>query len=219
MRYTVLFFFASALLAQDNIVSVGFKAGVPASSAFPYSSNFVTPNGVSTVDTGRWTIGPTVEVRLYRGLSIEVDALYHSYRNTSAFLFSDIMISDGSSLQLFSTYKNETRIWDVPALLKYRFTTGRWRPFVDAGYQWSFSSSDATSFSSCLSGSTACGAAPFYFGPSSSYSSTNIARGPVVGVGLEFKVGKIKVGPEVRYSHPSRSNNVNQVTILAGFTF
>jgi hypothetical protein len=41
----------------------------------------------------------------------------------------------------------------------------------------------------------------------------------VVGVGVEFKMGKIKVAPEIRYTHPSNARNVNQVTVLAGFTF
>ena len=219
MRYTVLFFFTATLAAQDHIVSVGFKAGVPITNASSGFTSFITTTGVSTSDTGRWTLGPNVEVRIYHGLSIEVDALYRSYRTTSAFVFTGTLDPNSSNnIQLFSTFKNETHVWDVPALLKYRFTTGTWRPFVDAGYQWSFSSSDGASFLTCLSDSDACSGIPFQFGTLSS-SGTNVTRGPVVGVGLEFKVGKIKIAPEVRYSHPNRAPNVNQVTVLAGFTF
>ncbi|HLJ44820.1 MAG TPA: outer membrane beta-barrel protein [Bryobacteraceae bacterium] len=218
MRYTVLLLFAAALAAQENIVSVGFKAGVPATNASSGFTGFITTTGVSTSNTGRWTLGPTVEVRIYHGLSIEVDALYRSYKSASAYLYTGQFLPDSSTVQFFSTYKSETHVWDVPALLKYRFTTGRWRPFIDAGYQWSFSSSDGASFLTCLSGSDACSGMPFQFGSFSS-SGTNIARGPVVGVGLEFKVGKIKIAPEVRYAHPNHAPNVNQLTVLAGFTF
>jgi hypothetical protein len=219
MRSTILFFFAAALMAQDPIVSAGFKAGIPASSAVSNFGNFITPVSVSSVDTGRWTLGPTFELRLYRGFSLEVDALYRSYRNTGAVTINQIFIPGGDSLQLFNTFKSDTRVWDLPLLLKYRFLTGRWRPFLDAGYSWSFSSSDTTSFFTCQSGASACAASPFKFGSFTGSTGNNVARGPVVGVGVEFKVGKIKVAPEIRYTHPSNARNVNQVTVLAGFTF
>ena len=73
-------FFAVAAPAQR--LSFGVKAGVPVTEANPYEH---AP--YSMVDTGRWTIGPTVELRLFAGLSFEFDALYRGFRvqESSAF--------------------------------------------------------------------------------------------------------------------------------------
>jgi hypothetical protein len=43
-------------------------------------------------------------------------------------------------------------------------------------------------------------------------------QGPAAGVGIEFKFGKVKISPEVRYTKLTRPN-ANEVTVLAGFTF
>ena len=177
------------------------------------------PISVTSADTGRWTVGPTAEVKIYRRFSLELDALYRSYRNTSVFVFSGPLTPGGDTVQFESAAKNETHVWDLPVLLKYRFTAGRWRPFLDAGYQWSFSSSDVRSNLTCLSGPNTCSGVPLPFGPSSGTTSTDVARGPAAGAGVEIKVGKFKLAPEVRYTHLSNAPNANQVTVLAGFTF
>jgi hypothetical protein len=43
-------------------------------------------------------------------------------------------------------------------------------------------------------------------------------RGPAAGVGLEFKYGRLRIAPEVRYTRLDRPN-ANEVTVMAGFTF
>ena len=40
--------------------------------------------------------------------------------------------------------------------------------------------------------------------------------GPVLGTGLEFSGGRMKIAPEVRFSH-HKDPNRNQVTALVGF--
>jgi hypothetical protein len=37
-------------------------------------------------------------------------------------------------------------------------------------------------------------------------------------VGIEFKYGRLKIAPEGRYMHLDRPG-VNEVTVMAGFTF
>ncbi|MCZ2153208.1 MAG: porin family protein [Bryobacterales bacterium] len=50
------------------------------------------------------------------------------------------------------------------------------------------------------------------------FQNSRFRRGPVVGVGLEFKFWKMNVAPEIRYSRIDNPNT-DQATILVGFTF
>jgi hypothetical protein len=221
MRPIILLILAAAV-APAQIVSVGVKAGVPATAALPYYGSSDT----SLLDTGRWTIGPTVEVRLLYGFSFEADALYRAYRVQESFALSGFILPATSSQTgvtyppIFSTFHSDTKVWDFPFLLKYRFGKRSMRPFVDAGYTWSHSSSDETSSLTCLGSADACTSSGLsaYF---HSFSHTNFTRtqgGPTAGAGMEFKLGKFKLAPEVRYTR-FIDPRVNQVTVLAGFTF
>lgn len=113
MSKTFLFLFvlgAGAAAAQP--VSAGLKFGVPLTDAISVQS----PNLFDYVaSTGRWTIGPFVEVHLPANLGIEVDALYRSYSFNS--MAGSASISE----------------WDFPLLLQYRFLSGPIRPYVDGG--------------------------------------------------------------------------------------
>ncbi|MFL6448843.1 MAG: hypothetical protein ACJ746_14320 [Bryobacteraceae bacterium] len=69
----------------------------------------------------RYIVGPTAEVHLPLGLSVEVDALYRSLNYT------------GSSINLGS-FSNDGSDWQFPLLAKYQFREGVIvHPFVDAG--------------------------------------------------------------------------------------
>jgi len=224
MRHLILpLFLAAALTAPAQTFSFGVKAGAPMTNALAYD------NGpYSMVDTGRWTVGPTAEVRLFSHLSFEADALFRGYRFQSV---GGASILSGTALVPItvapvstSFFRQNTKEWDFPLLLKYRFQAGTVHPFVDGGYEFAHASSDFTN--SCLSGSNTCptvgpGSSVSSVGSASSqnsYSSSVNRHGPAAGVGIEFKFGKIKISPEVRYTRLSRPN-VNEVTVLAGFTF
>jgi opacity protein-like surface antigen len=102
--------FAGALSAQP--VSVGLKFGVPLTDAVSVES----PNPFDyTSSTGRWTLGPFVEIRLPAGFGLEVDGLYRSFD----FRSSQYGVSVGE--------------WDFPLLAKYRFWKGPVRPYIDGG--------------------------------------------------------------------------------------
>lgn len=206
------------MLAPAQIVSFGVKTGEPLTSALPYSDY-----GSNLLDTGRWTIGPTVELRLVHGFSLEVDALYRGYRQAGSYSFS-ASIADGTNLvnliPFSSSYRQDTKVWDFPVLLKYRFTAGRVHPFVDAGYTWSHESSDQVQSLTCLGTSDACNASDLkpYFHTQTTSTGSNNRGGPTAGGGVEFKYGKVKIAPELRYTRFGRPNS-NNATLMVGFTF
>ncbi|HVZ61433.1 MAG TPA: outer membrane beta-barrel protein, partial [Terriglobales bacterium] len=187
------------------------KAGIPTEHR---TSRYNFPD---MRDTGRWTIGPTVELRLVYGFSVEVDALYRGYREQSTFLSSEI-IADDVAIPPFSVLsRTDTKVWDFPVLLKYRFGSRSFRPFVDAGYTWNHATSDVTTFTVCQGSSSLCSTSNYY----NAYrrtSFTDSSSGPAGGVGVEFKLGKFKLAPEVRYMHYSNPTS-NLVTIMLGFTY
>ena len=232
MRNAIFVLFLAAALtaqAQEQRFSFGIKGGVPVNDALPYGSAYGS-NFSSMLDTGRWTIGPTVELRLVGNLSFEADALLRGYRyqQSSSFLGAFIAsgaqegpISSGTSVALFSSYRQDAKEWDTPLLLKYRFHAGATRPFVDAGAAFAHVSSDFTSTFTCLDTPDACNAAgvgSLLHSSTSSYKSGVNRRGPAAGVGVEFKYRRIKIAPEVRYMHLTRPG-MSVVTVIAGFTF
>jgi hypothetical protein len=215
MRNFMLFFLLAAL-APAQIVSVGVKAGIPVTPALPhYESDY--PN---LLDTGRWTIGPTIELRLVYGFSVEADALYRAYRLQQNFAFAEFASAGVTFPPIFNSSRSNAKVWDFPVLLKYRFGTRSFRPFIDAGYTWSHSTSDVTSSQTCLGSADACAASNLsrYFHPLNTTSSTGTSGGPTAGVGVDFKVGKFKLSPEVRYTHFSNPTR-NQTTVMIGFTY
>jgi hypothetical protein len=210
---------AAALTAQAQVVSFGVKGGVPVMSALP---DYYGTNGL--VDTGRWTVGPTIEFHLFRGLSAEVDALYRGYRVQSSFSSPATIASGVNFVQLYPAFSSsgqqDTKVWEFPLLLKYRFGGKVWRPFVDGGYVGSHQSTDARVSFTCLDTPDACaagGIGPYTFS-NQHFSFSGNSRGGMAGVGVEYKIGRFKIDPEVRYTRRNVFNK-NQVSLIVGFTF
>jgi hypothetical protein len=213
-------FFVLAALAPAQIVSVGVKAGVPVTDALSYYEF----NGTAVLDTGRWTVGPTIEFHLFAGLSVEADALYRGYRDQWNFAQAEIIAPGATGPvtfpAMFGTYLSSAKVWDFPLLLKYRFNARRYRPFVTAGATLSHASFDSTASQSCLSSASVCANSPYgaSYNTTSRYSSSQNTFGPTAGAGVEFKVGKFKLAPEVRYTHMDNPRR-NLVTVMVGFTY
>jgi hypothetical protein len=184
MRRSLLFVFAITILAQAQVISVGVKAGVPASSANPFAE--------LKVNTGRWTAGVTTQVHLVSGLYVEADALMRSYSYTR---------HDPSPS---NRYYQDVKAWDFPFMLKYCVGEVPARPFVAAGYSLTHESYDV----STLAGHQR--------------ASSN-GTGPVVGIGIELRHGRIAFSPELRYTYLTHSgpagSNGNLLIALVGVTF
>lgn len=206
---------AANLCAQSSLpisVSGGFKIGAPINDSPKRYDVF------STYDQSRWTGGPAVELHLPYRFSIQFEALYRTYREKSTYPFR---FDRNASLYLTQS-DQKTNVWDFPLMVKYRFQVGSIRPFVNAGYYWSRESSERSSFYSCTGPEGSClpPGSPFP-DPRGGYSeNTSTQRGIVAGAGIEFKMGHLRISPEVRFSRPTYgSPRDNRFTGMVGFTF
>ncbi len=174
MRLLSLFLLLVPAVYADAI-GVGFRAGAPLTDA-------LDARGLFSHKPKRFTVGPSLELRLPFGVGFEFDALYRKVAYTSG----------GQEISASS--------WQFPLLFKYRMPMVMARPFFTVGPVFH-------SLGGALS-----------FGPE---------RGFALGGGLDLKLIKVHVSPELRYTRfgGSRSPlagldfNKNQVDFLVGFTF
>lgn len=164
-----------ASLAYGDALSVGLRAGVPLTDA-------LNTHGVFRSRPKRYTVGPSLELRLPMGIGFEFDALYRKMAYAVA----------GAETSASS--------WQFPLLFKYRLPAPVAHPFVSAGPVFH-------SLGEALN-----------FGPD---------RGFAIGGGLDIKLLKMHVSPELRYTRwgetkyttPGVLFNKNQADFLVGFTF
>jgi hypothetical protein len=208
MRLAISFLLAAAASAPAQIVSFGVKAGVPLTEARARG-----PLMGGDVNTGRWTVGPSIEFRLPGPLALEIDALYRGYSADRSYSFIDPDYG-----MLFASNREETRVWDVPVRLKYRFSAARLQPFISGGISASVGSSEVSILLTCYE--AACNASRRYagLGQTQAFEDTRILIGPVAGAGLEFRFGRFTLAPEVRY-HRTPNPGMGDVTALLGVRF
>jgi hypothetical protein len=202
MRVLAALLVSSPLWAQG--ISLGLRAGVPITPV-------LATDGPQQASAPRFTIGPLIEVHLWRGAALAADFLL---------LRSDLASAPTGSRSA------EVRRWEAPITLIYRVRAPT-RPFVRAG----------VSFNRVfdISGATECGRGPFgeqFYCLEGSFLAELRHRGTsgfVVGGGLRFKFMKFWLEPEVRLTHWIDRNfgvrdaavrsNLNQVGFLVGAIF
>jgi hypothetical protein len=124
---TSLLFLLSGTSLFGQRVSTGFVAGGHAN--YEFVSHYHPIPGFRPFhrvsDKGGYLAGATVEVRLINRLSILADALYKplQYRDLAGFH------PDGSIVSAHASVIT----WQFPVLAKYRFTTGKLRPYLEGG--------------------------------------------------------------------------------------
>jgi hypothetical protein len=159
-----------------------------------------------------------VEIGLPLGLAIEADALYRS----EGFRVS---ASSGSYFMFGDEHAN---LWEVPILLKYRIPLPIAKPFLEAGYASRVIGGPVSrNVTANLPGGVVT------FGTyNSQWSNSN---GLVVGGGVQFALGRLRLSPVVRYTRWTGStfmgrsggpgeyfyltawqSNQNQVDVLLG---
>jgi hypothetical protein len=108
---TLLAVLAAPVWAQS--LSVGIRAGVPASDAFDTLPGPLLFRNVPH----HWTAGPTLEVHLPFSLGVTLDALY------SRVEFERV---DGTGSETGGQ-------WEFPLMLRYRTSSGTVQPFIAGG--------------------------------------------------------------------------------------
>jgi hypothetical protein len=192
--------------ASAQLLTFGVQGGVPAQ----------TPLGQT--DKMPFTLGPTINVHIFRGLSLESGVLYDRIgrRNDNlAFFFPENSVTLG-------LIDSRASAIEVPLLGKYRFRSLRrgWRPFVTAGPTIRRTSIRSEQLTSVLSGS------PLGSNASGSGFETRTSQwnvDPAAGAGMDIRAGRFHLEPEVGYSYWGAGKNSlirkNQVNFLMGFRF
>jgi hypothetical protein len=169
----------------------------------------------ATPESRRYAAGPTIEVGLPFGFAVEFDALYH--RNGYLIGYSNFA---GSVIE-----SERANSWEFPILLKYKLPVSKVKPFVEVGLaprSISGTISESGVNVNILTGQVT----PFSGSLKTDWSNS---LGVVTGGGVQFGVGRLRVSPEVRYTHwtstpingsfgdgPSYSSTQEQVDVLIG---
>jgi hypothetical protein len=203
--YSCLFLLLNGHIAMGQAVSAGVLGGVRATNDF---------NGTLSSESKRYIVGPTLDIRLPKRFSVEVDALYQRF-GFSGFQFQ------GNDL---ASVRERTNSWEFPVILKYHFPARLARPFVGIGYSPRIVNGEDIS----------SGVHSLLFDYFNQHSVTNypVTQGVVVSGGVSLGAGHFRFTPEVRYTHwnapylnqfdslPCCSgSNQNEVSVLLGISW
>jgi hypothetical protein len=183
----------------------------------------VIAGGRTTSDMGQgatpasrfYDIGPTVELGLPFNLSLEADAIYHRHGYTIAY---------GSNL--YSTFESErANSWEFPLLVKYKLGVPAIKPFFEVGAAPRTISGNISQVGSSVNIPNG-GQIPFANHFKTNWSAT---VGVVAGGGVQFRIGRLRLSPELRYTYwkdtpivivlsdgPTFYSNQHQFDVLLG---
>jgi hypothetical protein len=199
-----------AALLQAQPVSYGVKLGTTLNNSVE-----TTPSTTSL--PSRLSGGPFVELHLPLLFSVEFSALYRSSSENATRVFP---LGPTLNPYLFMS-TDKIRTWDLPLLLKYRFSAGKFRPFVGAGGAWSLRSNHFESLSSCLGPQDSCRPSEYPNDFRRGILKSTLTRfGPAASAGFDIKMKHMTIAPEVRWNRVfSGGRTREQFSILVGFGF
>jgi hypothetical protein len=189
-------------------ISVGVEGGVPITDAF--EKDVVIPRGAYRFNTKRYVVGPTADVTLPLGLSFEADALYTRLDYDSTVMGVDT----------FTRSATKANSWEFPFLLKKGFSAATVKPYGDIGFALRHVGGTSHIVNTVF--------------PNRVFSVTSTppelihdwTQGFVIGGGLVFGAGRLRLSPELRYTRWFRENfrtptgifqsNLNEVDVLLG---
>ena len=185
---------------------IGFLGGVPAEPSVGKSANSLP-----------FVLGPTLSMGLSGGLSLETGVLFHRLGSTR----ENYAVSSSAGAFILGTDEWKGRAIEIPLLLKYHFLSrsSTWRPFVSAGPTVRWTSIDYNGSRSILSSTVPATSSE----PMRASETTKWNVDPVLGVGVSFRTGRVRIEPEVRYSYWGAGKHEvirqNQVHFLFGLRF
>jgi hypothetical protein len=180
---------AYPFLASGQNLSIGLIGGASLTDAARDVTR-ATPGYLGTrvwSQSKDWQAGAALEYRVRPWLSLELDGIYHELHITWAGVEPD-----GS---LNSVSPSPVVTWEFPVLLKHRFRSGGWRPFVEGGPA---------------------------FRTTGNLNFTPTHYGAAAGFGVEKRWGAMSFAPVVRYTRWARERSngsfgslqPNQVEVL-----
>ncbi len=191
-------------IVWSQAASFGLTAGVPLNDRISAAEG-------QTAATGRFSFGPSMRVGLPRGFGIDVELLY----KWSHFGFASIPESA------------VVHRLEFPLLLCYRFSRSPGHPWLHAGMSFNrviaingaalCARNELGEESYCIGGRTAA------------VLRHRHTHGPVLGAGMEFAWGRVRIAPELRITHwvdrnfgtrdSSLRSNLTELDALIGLRF
>jgi len=209
-KMSLLLITSGSLALFGQSLSIGVKGGARASDDFQYAA---------TSKSGRYVVGPTLELTLPLRFSIEFDALYRRQGYSA---------SNGTPL--YTAFLREAdNVWEFPLLAGYRIPLPGIRPFAEVGWAPRIMHGYRDESGSYL---TQLNPATFTYYSGRTHVDWPTTHGVVVGGGIQFAAGRFQFAPEVRYTHwnqqvingsfpdgPSYGSTQNQLDILLGIHY
>ena len=148
----------------------------------------VNANFTGTPESKRYVVGPTIEVSLPWNFAFEFDALYHRVGySVSHFL-------DGLGGFIEGDRDNS---WEFPMMLKYKLPFSKIKPFAEIGLAPRTISGTARGIGTNFNIDTGQTTTANY-----TFSRDwGASLGVVVGGGAQFEIGRLRLSPELRYTH------------------
>ena len=183
MRIVALLLAGAAVLPAQPF-GLGIKAGVPLTDFFKTASS---PRFGFNSNTKRYIIGPSVELRLPKGLGVEFDALFRRINYSSTSLLVDVLTAGVTT----------GNAWEFPLMLKYRAGHGPAKPFVNVGV--SFDSIYGLS-QTVVSTIAAVNRVTRVTSSDVPEYRNKVNKGFVIGGGVDVHALLIHISPEIRYT-------------------
>ena len=196
MKLFSFLLFGSLLILHSQPVSIGVKGGLLLTDALRYSYD-ESPN---------YTVGPTVEFRLPRNFGIETGFLYKRVGSSASYSF-------GPAQAHIRTRGNS---FEIPVVGKYYFTPSKlFTPYLGLGVAM------RRTWYTTEASNNVPPVPPFN---SVSKDVSPFGAGAAGAAGVQFRYGRLKFSPEVRYTRWSAetqrlSRNPNQAEFLLGISF
>ena len=206
--------FLSAAAAFSQPFAYGVKGGMPMTDFLDVAR---AQNIDASTTTNRYIVGVTGEARLPFGLGVELDVLYRHFRYSSSSGVSNLTTN-------LTNIDTTSGAWEFPILAKYRFKGKLFRPFVDGGVAWDKLSGLTQTVKSVVATVTSSKTTS---SPAELANSTT--RGYVLGGGVDVKVLKLHISPEVRLTRWGAKHFIDpaglvdskqtQAELMVGLTF
>jgi len=195
---------------------IGVRGGVNFSSAIPQNSYsvFSFTQDYSVGDNEKkynsYTLpglqfGFSAGYEFIRGLSVNILPSYTSYRFSydNSFSWYD---SESPEKQVTTSYNYETRLQyiDLPLTFKYELTTGRFKPYIQAGAYYSFLTDavkkvQSTGIDQASGSDSEINVTELSVGIEERIKKANY--GIIGGAGFTYNVGNARIGLEVNYHY------------------
>jgi opacity protein-like surface antigen len=206
-----LIFHLLADIGSAQHVSIGAIGGVPLTDAFEKRATGVLfPRFTYTFNTKRYIVGPTADVSLPLGLRFEADALYTRLDYDSTVMGVDT----------FTRSATKANSWEFPLLLKKDFTAAAVKPYGNIGVALRHVGGTSHIVNTVFPNHV------FELNTAPPGLIHDWTSGFVIGGGVEFRAGPLRLSPELRYTRWFRENfststglfqsNLNEASVLLG---